>query len=145
MARENGSSVVGWISLIIAVIALILGWTAFSRSDQDVTDEINANVVQARQELEQDFALLEARTRLAALRSKIIAEENYNKTANDIADIRADLRASYADASLETRARLDEMDADLEKLENDLRSGSANAIDAFQRALESLERVIRND
>ena len=44
--RNRGASVVAWIALIIAAIALILGWIAYNRTGADLEDQIQTQVQQ---------------------------------------------------------------------------------------------------
>ena len=59
MERENSASGVAWTALVLAVVALILSWTAFNRSGQDVlptvTDEVEEAADRAEQELDEEF------------------------------------------------------------------------------------------
>jgi hypothetical protein len=47
----NGT--VAWLALIIAVIALIVGWVAFNRSGPDVIDTLQMQVEELEQELQE--------------------------------------------------------------------------------------------
>lgn len=50
MERENSASGVAWTALVLAIIALILSWTAFNRAGQDL-EEI---VVEETEEVAED-------------------------------------------------------------------------------------------
>ena len=52
MEQSNG---VAWTALIVAIIALILGWTAFNRSGVDLEDMIQQEVQEAAQEIEEEY------------------------------------------------------------------------------------------
>ncbi len=145
MVRDNTAQGVAWTALILALISLILAWTAFNRAGEDLHEEVQDELNQAVFEIEQGWDVLEARTRLLALRADIIAERAYDEAAEEVAEVRADLEAAYADASAEVREEWREMDAELEQLENDLREGSADAVGSLERSLDALERDIRTD
>lgn len=51
--RDTGTSVVAWIALIVAIIALTLGWVAFNRTGEDLENKIQQQVEQRTQDLQQ--------------------------------------------------------------------------------------------
>lgn len=60
---ERQTSIVGWIALILAVIALILAWVAFNRSGADIEAIIQEEAEQRAEELRAEFEALEAEFR----------------------------------------------------------------------------------
>ena len=62
MDRNNGSGV-AWTALIVAIIALILAWSAFNRAGADIGDIVERQVRESTQELEQRYQQLELRVR----------------------------------------------------------------------------------
>lgn len=60
---ERQSSIIGWLALIIAVVALILGWVAFNRSGADIEAIIQEEAEQRAEELRAEFNALEAEFR----------------------------------------------------------------------------------
>jgi predicted metal-dependent hydrolase len=62
MDRNNGSGV-AWTALIVAIIALILGWSAFNRAGADIGDMVEQQVRESTQDLEQRYQQLELRVR----------------------------------------------------------------------------------
>lgn len=45
--RSSGASIVAWIALIIAVIALAISWVAYNRTGADLEDQIRTQVEQS--------------------------------------------------------------------------------------------------
>ena len=43
---NRGASAVAWIALIIAIIALVLGWIAYNRTGEDLENQIRTQVEQ---------------------------------------------------------------------------------------------------
>ncbi len=52
-----------WTALVVALLALILGWTAFNRAGADIGDIVEQEVREATQEMEQKYQEAEVRTR----------------------------------------------------------------------------------
>ena len=42
--RNRGASVVAWVALIVAILALILGWIAYNRTGDDLENQIQTKV-----------------------------------------------------------------------------------------------------
>lgn len=59
IGMEKQNSVVAWIALILAVIAIILAWVAFNRTGADIEAIVQEQVEQAAAELRVDFETLE--------------------------------------------------------------------------------------
>lgn len=53
MANRNNAKGVAWVALIIALIALVLGWIAFNRTGADLNQRIETRMQEAVQEIEQ--------------------------------------------------------------------------------------------
>lgn len=47
--RETGNSIVAWIALIVAIIALSLAWVAYNRTGEDLENRIQQQVQEAAQ------------------------------------------------------------------------------------------------
>ncbi len=145
MRHTNTLQIVAWTALIISLLSLILAWSAFNRSGQDLSSEVAEDLRMARLELQQDLAIVEARADLLALRAQIEAEEQYAETRAEVAEVRNDLRIAYLNAETEVQQEWREMDAALEDLENNLRDESADAVGSLTNALDAIERDIRTD
>lgn len=143
--QQNSNSLIAWIALIVAIIALVLGWMAFNRSGQDVVPAVQ----EGAQEAQEDAALLaartEARAELLALQTQIAAEEGYDEAAQQAAEIEADLETAYVNARLEASAEWQELQADFENLERELRDESADAAETVAGLIALLGQDLRTD
>lgn len=74
---SNGTSVVGWTALIIALIALALAWVAFNRTGTDIEAIVEQRVDDATVEMREDYSELEARFRANTA-------ESLNEAAEDV-------------------------------------------------------------
>lgn len=61
--KENTTNGVAWTALVIAIIALILGWTAFNRAGADLGDMIQQEVEKATEEIEKEYQEAEREVR----------------------------------------------------------------------------------
>lgn len=153
---KNSASIIAWIAIILSIIALGLGWSAYNRTGADLGDQALAELREAQADTAQELDELQAQTqvgvarltahsRLLALEAEIEAEEEYADIAEDVAGIRTDLRNAYTAAEREAGAEFEELDADLESLEESLRAESTEAKRYFQRALERLQEDRRGE
>lgn len=60
---ETQNSFVAWTALILAIIAIILGWVAFNRSGQDLEALMSAEIEEATAEIRLDYERLEDQVR----------------------------------------------------------------------------------
>lgn len=60
--HENRNGI-AWLALVVAVLALVLGWSAFNRSGVDVEDVVERQVRESAAEMEQKYQDLEVRVR----------------------------------------------------------------------------------
>ncbi len=145
MATDTKTTTISWIALIIAIVALILGWTAFNRAGQDVLPTVEQETQEAVRTVQIRAALLEARLELLALRARLVAEENVDEIATEINEIQAELQAEAVELQIETRQEIREIDQEFEQVEQAVRTNSADALQRFNNLLERLQRDIRTD
>ncbi|MGH9857381.1 MAG: hypothetical protein ACRD4B_05995 [Acidobacteriota bacterium] len=148
--------IVGWLALVVAIIALLIGVVAFNRSGRDIeaileeqaeeaiqdTEEVVDTTIQ---EAEEAATIAEAQARLTALRADIAAETAYAESAEEVRKVRADLAQAYANASVEVQQGWQEVDDELELLEQQLRDESADAAETLERVFALLEQDLRTD
>ena len=138
MQKGNINTVLLWVALIIAVVALGIGWMAYNRPQAEpVMPQIEEQINNTQKQTSQWLSDLEARMRLMALRAEITAEESYQAASEEVSQIREDLAARYENASEEAQDRWEEIDNQLGQLVNNLEEES-------QDAVQSLEDVIQN-
>lgn len=82
MEPARGAHAVAWIALIIAIIAVILAWTAFNRSGGDIEALVEERVESAASELRADYESLEAELRadFSDLNNDNVEDENATTT-----------------------------------------------------------------
>ncbi len=131
------------IALVVSVIALILAWSAYNRSGLDLETQAEITIENDIAELERATALAEARIRLTALRAAVAAEDFSDEIADEVNQIQEDLRTAYEDTEGEIYEDWQEMDSDLEELEYQIRSGSADALDTLDDTIAGLKGDIR--
>ena len=64
--NNNG---VAWTAMLVAILALIMGWAAFNRAGADIEDIVQQEVEEATQEMRQNYQELEAELRGSASQS----------------------------------------------------------------------------
>jgi len=167
MEQKNTNSTLVTIIGIIAVAALILAWTAFNRTGQDlenmVADQVeeayNATertVVDGAQAVERgaenvadDAALLaaraEARAELIAIEARVEAGEGIDAIQADLHAVEVDLERAYANAEREATEEWNDVQAGLQDIENGLRSGTAETLEFIGGTALILEGEVRYD
>ncbi len=90
----------------------------------------------------QTTALTFARHRLEALRQAVEAGERAEETAQEISRIRADVERAFADAEPAAQASWLELEERLGRLEEQVRTGSAEASAIFEETLRRLDEEL---
>lgn len=126
---------IAWLALLVSLAALFLSWKAYERTggrlkDLDARVSVGDPVGEPepadwREELERARELLR--------RGDLEPEE--------VARMRESLARSFRDASEGTRRGWRELDADLERLQGQLRQGSSRAKETLDSAVEKMKRV----
>jgi len=160
--NQNGNSGI-IIVAVVAIIALIIGWTAFNRSGENVIptaqnqledaarvvdtqiNEVSDDLGKAAEDMRLASARTTAQTELAALEVRAEADEDSEVIAQEIAEIRADLNTAYNGASAQARQEWTALSVSLTNLEEEVRSGTATALESFGELLISLGGDVRTD
>lgn len=140
MAKNQSGGCLSWVALAVALLALLLGWTALRRTGGTVGDIFRRTSQHIESRVERRAELARARTELLARRAEVEASRNLDQVRDDVAEVRDSLKRAYKDASAETKKQWRELDADLERLERDLREGGAKALERLNRVVERIER-----
>src|SRR6056297_3065599 len=107
---------VAWIALIIAVVALGIGWFAYNSSEEEtIMPKVEEQVRTAQQETSKLMAKMEARIRLMALRGQVAAGESYEELSEEVSDIHSDLAATYEEASADAQEEWEELDSEFQQ------------------------------
>src|SRR5688572_11597728 len=100
---RSAGSVMAVLALVVAGIALIFALAAYDRAGQQRNQ---ATVLETREESQESplptnesIARARVESRLAALEARLAAQEGYDEAAQEVADIRADLKEAYGNAS----------------------------------------------
>lgn len=148
---------------IVAVFALLLGWLAFNRSGKNVVPTVRDESIETAQEIEEEakeleeeagMAAMEAQeeisymatraeieARLIAIQADYLANEVTDETLMEIADLRRDIKINYEEAEEEVQAEIDQVDAELERLEQEARNDTSQSL----LILEGLIEIVRKD
>jgi hypothetical protein len=137
MAKNGGGGGVAWLALIVSLVALFFSWKAYERSGGRL-DLLDREVSVGTEAPDWREALAHARERLAEQRDELDSG-NLDKVREDVARIRQSLERAGAGARREWR----DLDADLERLEGQLREGSSRARETLDSALEKIRREER--
>jgi len=167
MEQRNTNSTLLIIIGIISVLALVLAWTAFNRTGQDLENLVAEQVEEAYQataeatrdgakaveagaeELADDAALLsaraEARAELLAIEARVEAGETIDDVQADLDEIERDLGRAYTNAEREAMEEWNDVQAGFQDIENSLRTGTAEALEFIGGTILLLEDEVRYD
>lgn len=144
-AQKTTNSWISVLALIVAVVALVLGWSAFNRSGRDLGNVAENQVNQAANEIRQEMALMEARARVSMIATGLDTQEDLQEAQAEIREVRADLNQSFQNASAEVRQDWREIDNNLEAAETQIRQGTAESIQSIRQGLRNIEFDVRTD
>lgn len=132
------------VALAVALLALGLSWAAYRRAGGDLGQLLsgpwNAGTSSPA---EGGTDIDDARGRLERHRDEVKEDRNLDLVREDVARIREEIERSFhdaGDASDKAKAKWREVDAELERLETQLREGSAKAAGTLDSAVEKLRR-----
>jgi len=133
------------LALLVAVVALILSWAAYRRSGGDLKQVWSdatrgAADFKIGDDADQQADLAQARAKLLGHRAEVAADRNLDQVRKDVADVRARLERSFANAGAVTKDRWRGLDGDLDRLESQLKEGSSKALATLDSALEKIRR-----
>ena len=139
--RSEGGGCAANVALVLAILALILAWTAYRRTGGDLDGLIRdvTGGASGPEAVEWRGELSEARTRLLAWRPKVEAEENLAQVRRDVTELRESLERTYENAGAGARETWREVDAELERLQARLREGGSDALESLDAAAEKMK------
>jgi hypothetical protein len=142
------------LALLIAILALILSWAAYRRAGgqlkdvwTDATRGADLHVGSAEgtgdggpaAALDHQADLLKAQARLLQHRAEVAGDRNLAQVERDVAEIRRSLERSYQNAGAAAKERWQQgVDADLDRLEAQLRQGGSKALASLDAAVSRL-------
>ncbi len=136
------------IALVVALVALLLSVTNCMQIST-VDERIGAVVENSYQELatetQEQLMIAEIRTELLMIRSRILAEEVSDEIADDVDALAEEYEQTTEEYSAEMQEFLADTRSNLYVLSSELRSGSANALNTVEQAIEETETELRPD
>jgi hypothetical protein len=141
------------LALLMAVLALILSWAAYRRAGgqlkdvwTDATRGADLHVGSAESTgdggpsaaLDHQADLLKAQARLLQHRAEVAGDHNLAQVERDVAEIRRSLERSYQSSGSSAKERWQGVDAELDRLEAQLRQGGAKALSSLDAAVSKL-------
>lgn len=138
--KSSGSGGVAWLALLVALAALFLSWKAYERSGGKLEDDLAfVSPESDRGDGGWRDDLARARERLLERRDDVESEENLSGVQEDVARIRKSLERSFKNGGAEAREGWRELDADLERLQDQLREKSSRAVETLDAAVEKMK------
>lgn len=142
----------GRLALVVALVALAVAWMAYLRTGGSLETLVNqpwraggagaeapaGTTADASGNTGWRDRLNAAREKLLENRGKVQAERNLEQVREDIESIRRDLRASFDGASETTLERWRQVDAELERLQRQVRDGSNQAVQTLDSVADRL-------
>lgn len=139
------------LALLVAIAALILSWAAYRRSGgqlkdivTDATRGTDLHVGSAEGSgdegpavLDRQADLLKAQARLLQHRAEVAGDRNVAQVERDVAEIRQSLERSYQGSGA-SKERWQGVDAELDRLEAQLRQGGSKALASLDAAVSKL-------
>lgn len=135
-----------WVLLGIVVLA-IFAFMAFGANRTAVEDMDNMPPGTMPQtgdtSMERDAVRAQAAIELSALEARAEAGETYDALAEDFADIRARLAASYENAEGAAAQEWEELARDFDALEADARAGTSTFLDSLSNLIARFSADVR--
>ncbi len=144
-AQKTTNSWISFLALIVAVVALVLGWSAFNRSGTNLGNIAENQINQATNEVRQEMALMEARARVSMIATGLNTQEDLQQAQSELREVRADLNQTFQNANAEIREDWREIDNNLEAAETQMREGTADSIQSIRQGLRNIEFDVRTD
>jgi hypothetical protein len=135
-----------WVLLGIVVLG-ILAFMAFGANRAEVQEMENTPPgtmpLTGDTLMERDTARAQAAIELSALETRAKAGETYDTLAEDFADVRARLAASYENTEGAAADEWTELSADFDALEADARAGTSTFLDSLSNLIARFSADVR--
>ena len=145
-SEGGGGGCVGWLALLLAALALLVAWAAYKRTGGEMgsvlkdagisTDGVAGGSDSSLAEWRAD--LVQAGDRLLESRPKVASEHNLEQVRRDVQEVRASLERAYHKTGSGVREQWKELDADLERLQSQLKEGSTKGLATLDEALSKI-------
>lgn len=144
-SKKGGGGGPAWLALLVALVALWIAWSAYRRTGGSF-DTLVANPLEAppaeAEERDWRAALDRARERLLSRRDEVEQDRDLEAVQRDIAEIRAALERAWRGAgegAQEARRKWKDLDAELDRLQGQLREGSEKAEETFDGLVQKMK------
>jgi len=134
------------LALLMAIVALVFSWAAYRRAGGQLT-EIWSDATRGAASFRVGSpdggktALAQAESRLLGHRAEVAGDRNLSQVERDVAEVRQNLERSYHNASAATREKWQGVDAELNRLEAQLKQGGADALATLDSAVAKIRSV----
>lgn len=141
------------LALLVAIVALVLSWAAYRRAGGQLKDvwsdaargaDLRLGGAEGEgpaASLDRRADLAQAEGRLLRHRAEVAGDRNLGAVERDVAEIRRSLERSYRDAGTAAREKWQGLDAELNRLEAQLRQGGSKALSTLDSAVEKIRRA----
>ncbi|HJX27863.1 MAG TPA: hypothetical protein VJ885_08120 [Thermoanaerobaculia bacterium] len=147
-SKKGGSGGPAWLALIVALAALWIAWSAYRRTGGTLdtllalsAPEWPARTVEADRGDWRD-ALERALERLLEQRDDVGQDRNREQVQREVAEIRATLERAYRNAGEGASDTWRDLDAQLGRLEDQVRDGSAKAKGTMEDLLAKMKDAV---
>ena len=144
-SKKGGGGGPAWLALLVALAALWIAWSAYRRTggsfDTLVANPLEAPKAELPAEAEEGdwrVALDRARERLLNRRDEVQEDRDLEAVQRDIAEIRATLERAWQGAG-EAKQKWQDIDAELERLQRQVRDGSAKAKETLDGLVQKMK------
>ena len=153
MAQGGSGGGAGRLALILAVLALLVAVAAYRREGgelktlwRDLTGDAGGRV-RITEGTNGDFStwLARAKERLERHRPEVAGGHNLEQVRDDVADLRAKLERAYRDSGSTAKEKGKSVDADLERLEAQLKEKSDKALAELDATLAKIKEEMRKE
>jgi hypothetical protein len=140
------------LALLVAIVALVLSWAAYRRAGGQLKDvwsdavrgtdlRLGAEGDGPPSDLDRQTDLARAAGRLLGHRAEVAGDRNLAQVERDVAEVRRSLERSYRNAGAATREKWQGLDAELDRLEAQLKQGGSKALSTLDSAVEKIRRT----
>jgi hypothetical protein len=134
------------LALLVAIVALVFSWAAYRRAGgelKEIWSDATRGAADFRVGSPDDgtTVLAQAESRLLGHRAEVAGDRNLGQVERDVAEVRRSLERSYRNASAATREKWQGVDAELNRLEAQLKQGGASAVATLDAAVAKIRSV----
>ena len=149
MADVKSTGTVSWVAIVISLVALFVGVSAYNRAGTPVQTEVQDQAVDIRKVVEEQIAIAEARARLMVLKARLDAGLNATRldaglnaeeAGREVSQVRQDLSRVFADTQGTAKDQWSKIDSDLSQLEQKIRADSADALRSLEHSIRELRK-----